>query len=81
MQRSNKELLENSRILRQQSRADIDAVITAMAQSRDIIANSKKLLKRSQDLHQTVEHEERFIVNRRARMHFVAAAFRRSLRN
>lgn len=78
---SNKGLLRASRILRQQCRTDIDALGTALAKSRKIVADSKKLLQRSQELHRSAEHQQLFIIDPEARVHFVAATFLRSVRN
>lgn len=78
---SNKGLLRASQILRQQCRTDIDALGTALAKSRKIVADSKKLLQRSQELHRSAEHQQLFIIDPEARVHFVAATFLRSVRN
>ena len=51
----------------------------AMAQWREIIADSKKLLQRSQDMHQGTEHQQIFNSDPSASVHF-AAIFVRSMR-
>ncbi len=74
-------LVECSRITRQNSRAKINAVDAAMAESREIIATSKKLLMQSHELHDKMEHQQRFIIDPAASVYFVAATFHSWLRN
>jgi hypothetical protein len=78
---NSKSVLEASRTPRQQSCANINAVAGAMAQSRKVIANSKKLLERSQGLTQKTADQQMIIIDRDARVHFLAATFLHSVRN
>jgi hypothetical protein len=58
-----------------------EATTVATAESREIIATSKKLLMRSQELQQKMEHQQISIINRTDRAYFIATIFRSFLRN